>query len=167
MFKNTLLLDIDNKELLDLSGLDFIKTRKAILNSLGIKVLKVIRHYSLICQECNLHFQVNHIEYERGAECPNCKKLWKEGEGRGAHYIFKVLTKKELTPEKKIAIQFMMGDDPGRGYLSLLKLREGAPIFEMLFSKSISKSKVSAKCQHCRLRQNIMKLMKKDYKERF
>lgn len=165
--RHTFLIDLDSRELFEGCEKDWIKTRKAILHTLGIKWIKYIRHYSVICKKCGLHFQVNKKEYEDGVRCPACSSKAKKSDGRGLHLLIFAGSPKKLSDERICYIEYLLGGDEGRQHLSLLKLKEGARHFSLLFSKSISKSKISKRCQNCQLRRRICELLKKDYKERF
>jgi len=165
--KYKFLIDLDSRELFEGCKNDFIKTRKAILKCLGIKWIKYVRHYSVVCKKCGLHFQVNKREYEEGVKCPNCSSRAKKADGRGLHLIIFAESKKKLNDEKICYIEYLLNGDEGRQHLSLLKIKEGTKNFSLLFSKSISKGKISKKCLNCQLRRRICELLGKDYKERF
>jgi len=165
--KYKFLIDLDSRELFEGCKKDWIKTRKNILKTLKIKWVKYIRHYSVICPKCGLHFQINKKEYETKVRCPACSSLAKKIDGRGLHLLIFAESPKKLSDERICYIEYLLGSDEGRQHLSLLKFKEGVKNFSLLFSKSMSKSKVSKRCLNCQLRRRICELLKKDYKKRF
>ena len=116
-------------------GEEWISTRRMILNNLGYELVKYMRHKSK-------------------TRDPKTKEL---KDGRGYHYFFHCIGK-EPSPLERVKINFLLGDCPGRVFISLLKVKKGEPMFEKIFSEVRYRKMPSKRCMNCSLRKNILEL---------
>lgn len=137
---------------------NWLKTRQAILKSLGCKVLYIKFHQSLICKKCYkswTDFPLNLKNYNKCIYCGS-KRI---KTGRGYHILIKIEAKKRLKPKSIIEIQYLLGSDNHKEMLGLKKVEKGLPYFNKLFSKVIYRKMPKKECLECGIRAGVKSLM--------
>lgn len=163
--KETLLLiDYDTKLPLKWKK-DWLETRKAILDKLGLKYVECIIHQSKICRDCGksrTDFLKNLKNYKICKFCGSKKLKY----GRGVHCFMKV-SGKALKPREVVKIEYLLGSDEHKQLLSLKKIDKGLPFFDKLFSQVIYRRPPSKhpKCKNCGYEIKICPKCKKEIKQ--
>jgi len=117
----------------------YIRTRKAILECLGFKLLEVIIRPS-------------------GEALPWLETKTK---GKGFHVWWHIETPKPLSDLERLELQFYLGDDTGRIWINHLRITERHnPHWEKIFGYITWRSPLPEPCKSCMLRKYLEEISK-------
>jgi hypothetical protein len=115
----------------------WVSTRKAMLNSLGLKLVDVVARKSGDCLPW------------RGLNKP----------GKGYHVWLHVDSDHPLEALEKLKLQFLLGDDLGRVWINFLRItKRDNPNWEKIFGYIVERSPLPEPCGSCRLRKHLEEL---------
>jgi hypothetical protein len=122
-------IDVDSS-LLEVWKEDYIWSRIVILQALG--------------------FMVKDVQVRPSGEA----LPWKESnkKGKGFHIWFHVESLHPMSDLKRLRLQFLLGDDPGRSWINYLRItKRHNPLWNKIFGYITWRSPQDPRCKQCRL----------------
>ncbi len=140
-------LDLDTK-VIDEKGFEksFIDTRIAILKQLGLTYRGYVKKISIKCKKCNRSWVVSEKEVGLFDKCKFCgsKELTTS---RGYHIQIEI--KEDLTEEERNKIEWLLGSDEMKIWLTQQKLNIGIDAPNLFFSEVRWRKPQSKECRGC------------------
>lgn len=141
-------IDLDTK-VIDEPGWEeiWIKTRKAILKELGLKFVGYTKKPSIKCKDCNKSWVVFESEMKLFKKCKFCgsKNLTTS---RGYHIQIEANGRK-ITEKEKNMIEWLLGCDEMKVWLTQQKLKMGIKNANLFFSEVRWRKPQSKECRTC------------------